>query len=42
MVFKASIDCSKVIGLQENLKYEEETMNNILQETSILNEEIVS
>lgn len=42
MVFKASIDCSKVVGLQENLKCEEETLNNILQETSIINEEIVS
>lgn len=42
MVFKASINSSKVVEFQENLKYEEETLNNILQETSIINEEIVS
>lgn len=42
MVFKASTDCSKVVELQDNLKCEEETLNNILQETSIINEEIVS
>lgn len=42
MVFKASIDCTNVVGLQENVKCEEETLNNILQETSSINEEIVS
>lgn len=42
MVFKISIDCSKVVGFQENLKYDGTTLDDILQKTNTLNEEMVS
>lgn len=42
MVFETSVNYSKVVGLQENIKFEEETLNNILQKINTINEEIVS